>query len=59
MTERKLISATELEEMTPDERAAVVNERIVTDLDELPPEFRARVMATGQKLAAERAQTDG
>jgi hypothetical protein len=59
MTERKLITATELEEMTPDERAAVVNERILTDLDELPPEFRARVMATAQKLAAERAQTMG
>jgi hypothetical protein len=59
MTKRKLITATELEEMTPDERAAVVNERIVADLDELPTEFRARVMATGQKLAAERAQTKG
>lgn len=59
MTERKLITATELEEMTPDQRAAVVNERIVTDLDELPPEFRAKVMATGQKLAADRAQTSG
>ncbi len=59
MTERKLITATELEEMTPDERAAVVNERIVTDLDELPPEFHTKVVATGQKLAAERAQTTG
>lgn len=59
MTERKLITATEFEEMTPDERAAIINERSVTDLDELPPEFRAKVMATGQKLAAEGAQTSG
>jgi hypothetical protein len=59
VTKRKLMTATELEEMTPDQRAAVVNERIVTDLDELPPEFRAKVVASGQRLAAERATTTG
>jgi hypothetical protein len=57
MTERRLITATELEEMTPDERAAVVNERIVIDLDELPPEFRARVLDSGLRLAADRGNT--
>jgi hypothetical protein len=54
MTERKLITAEELEAMSPDERAAVINERIVTDLVELPSVFRAKVMATGQQLAAAR-----
>ena len=54
-----LITAEELEAMSPDERAAVVNERIVTDLDELPTEFRAQVVATGQRLAAECRETAG
>jgi len=57
MTERKLITAEELEAMSPDERAAIINERIVTSLDGLPPEFRAKVMATGQQLAAARRRS--
>jgi hypothetical protein len=56
--ERKLLTALELDEMSPDERAAAVNDRVVTDLDELPAEFRDRVVATGRRLAVERAQTD-
>ena len=40
--------------MTPDERAAAVADRVVTDLDELPAEFRQRVLDTGARLAAER-----
>ncbi len=44
--------------MSPDERAAAVNDRVVTDLDELPPEFRDRVVATGRRLAVERTQTE-
>jgi hypothetical protein len=59
MTERKLITAEELEAMSPDERATLINERIVTDIDELPLEFHTRVIATGQRLAAERDQTTG
>ncbi len=56
--ERKLLTALELDEMSPDERAAAVNDRVVADLDELPAEFRDRVVATGRRLAVERAQTD-
>jgi len=56
--ERKLLTALELDEMSPDERAAAVNDRVVSDLDELPAEFRDRVVATGRRLAVERAQTD-
>jgi hypothetical protein len=54
MSRWKLITAEELEAMSPDERAAAVNERIVTDLDELPAEFRAQVVATAEQLAAAR-----
>ncbi|HEX9505253.1 MAG TPA: hypothetical protein VGA62_04535 [Acidimicrobiia bacterium] len=56
--ERKLLTAPELDGMSPDERAAAVNDRVVTDLDELPPEFRDRVVATGRRLAVERTQTE-
>lgn len=38
--------------MSPDERAAIINERIVTDLEELPAEFRAKIMGTAEQLAA-------
>ena len=38
--QRELITAAELARMTPNERAAAVNERIVTDLDSVPRDFR-------------------
>lgn len=44
--------------MSPDERAAAFNARIVTDLAELWPEFRDRVLATGRRLLAERNITE-
>jgi len=59
MSRRRLITAEEFEAMSPGERAALVNERIVTDLDELPPEFRRRVSDTGLRLATERGKTTG
>jgi hypothetical protein len=54
--DRKLVTAAELDAMSPDERAALVSDRIVTDLDELSPELRDRVLATGRRLALERSQ---
>ena len=51
---RRLITVTELDAMTPNERAATVAEHIVTDLGELPASFRDRVVATGHRLTAER-----
>lgn len=57
--DRQLVTAAELDAMSPDERAAAVSERIVTNLDELSPEFRKRVLATGRRLAAERSQARG
>ena len=48
------ISAAELDAMTTDERAAAVDARIVLSPDELPSQFRDRVIATAERLAAER-----
>ncbi|MCP3938902.1 MAG: hypothetical protein GY708_26445 [Actinomycetia bacterium] len=47
----RVLTVEELDAMTPDERAQAFNERIVTDLDELPAKFRDRVIETGQRLA--------
>ena len=53
---RRLVTAEQLDAMSPNERAAVLADRIVMDLDELPEGFRERVVATGQRLATERDQ---
>lgn len=37
--------------MSPDERARVVREHIVTDLDQVPESFRRRVETTAARLA--------
>ncbi len=47
----RVLSAAALDQMSPDDRARVVGESIVTDLDELPPGFRGRVEATAARLA--------
>ncbi len=53
----KVISAEELEAMTPDERHRVLNESIVTDLTEIPAETLERFRARGRQLLEERAAT--
>lgn len=50
----KLWTAAELERLTPDERHRVINEGVVTDLDQLPPDFLARIRAKGRALLEER-----
>jgi hypothetical protein len=57
--ERELLTAAEMDAMTPDERATAVRERIATDLDEIPDGFRARIERTGQRLATELGSTSG
>jgi hypothetical protein len=47
----RLITAAELDLMSPDERARVVREHLVTGLDHLPDDFRRRVEATASQLA--------
>lgn len=46
----KLWTAAELERLTPDERQRVIDDGVVTDLDQLSPEFVARVRARGRAL---------
>ena len=51
---RELLTAAQLDAMTPNERQAAFNDRIVTNLDDLPTEFRNRVVATAERLGRER-----
>ena len=52
--EPELITAAELDKMTPDQRAAAVTAGIVTDPAELPAAFRERIVATAKRIASER-----
>ena len=49
----KIITAEELEKMTPAERRAVFDASIVTDLDDAPPELLARTRRRVEELIAE------
>jgi len=53
--ERAILSAEELDAMTPDERAQAFRDRIVTDPDELPDEFRRKIYSRAKQLGTERA----
>jgi hypothetical protein len=50
MKDDRIVTAAELEAMTPNERARVFNDRVVTDLSTLDPAFVARVRAKGRAL---------
>jgi hypothetical protein len=39
--------------MTPDQRAALVAERSVTNLDDVPEPFRQTIIDTAKRLASE------
>jgi hypothetical protein len=54
----KIWTAAELEQMSPTERKAIFDASIVTDLDQVPPEFLARVRARVEKIIAETESTD-
>jgi len=49
----RVITAEELDAMSPDERAKVVRDHIVTELDLLPEGFRRRVESTAARLAGQ------
>lgn len=53
MTTRRFWTAAEMELMSPDERARLVRQGMRTSLDDLDPEFRARVDAKSRRLAQE------
>ena len=55
---RKIVTAAEMDRMTPQERADVVNAGIVRNLDDLDPAFRRRVEDRARELA-ESLGTDG
>jgi len=55
--EHDLVTAEQMDTMTPDERADAVRERIITDLDELPPEVRARFEEAGRQVARDLGTT--
>lgn len=50
---REILTAEDLDAMTPNERAAALDERIVTEVDKLPTVFVDRVMVTGRRIADE------
>jgi len=50
----ELLRAAQLDAMTPDQRMAAFEQRVVSDLNELPKEFRNRVVATAERLDQER-----
>ena len=58
MAERRVITADEMDKMTPNQRAAAVVAGTITDLETLPPAFRERVERKAQewndRLSAER-----
>ena len=49
----KRYTVEELEQMTPAERQAAGQGRVITDFDELPPVFRDRVLAPPRRLGRE------
>ena len=55
MADRELITAEDMDAMTPNERAEVVRQGIATSWDEVPADFREKVQATARRLSAERA----
>ena len=58
MEVQPILTAAELEQLSPDERARLVNEHSAADLSDLDPEFRARVERTGRQLLENRGLLD-
>lgn len=53
MASERVWTAAEMELMSPDERARLVQEGMLSSLDELAPDFRARVEAKSRRIAEE------
>ena len=49
--DRRIITAAEMDRMSPQERADAVRASVVANLDELDPAFRARVERRARELA--------
>jgi hypothetical protein len=50
----RIVTAADLEKMSPQERADVVGAAVVTDWSEVPESFRAQVNATARQLGEQR-----
>ncbi len=53
MADREVITADDLDRMTPDQRAASVRASIVTDWDQVSPDVRARIEDTAAALTSQ------
>lgn len=58
MADERIVTAAEMELMTPDERHRLVNERVVTDLSQVDPDFLAGAKAQGRALYEQRKAID-
>lgn len=56
---RPVITAAQMDAMTPVERREVFLSRVVWDLSELPDEFAAQIRAEGEGLVAARERANG
>jgi hypothetical protein len=57
MPDDRIWTAAELERLAPEKRQRLLNERVITDLSLVPPEFLERVRARGRALLEERGVT--
>ena len=57
MPEHPVISTGEMDRMTPNERAAIVDAGVLHSIDELPEPFRTRVLAKAVVLEQELQRT--
>ncbi len=55
---RKLITAAEMDKMTPQERADAVDSATIRSWDDVPEPFRSEVLATAKRLG-ERLRSRG
>jgi DNA replication initiation complex subunit (GINS family) len=54
MADDRLWTAAELEKLSFEERQVLLNERVITDLSQVPPDFLERVQAHARALLEER-----
>ena len=55
-SEGRIVTAAEMDKMSPQERADVVDAATVRSWDEVPEPFKSRVLETARKLGAKRRQ---
>ena len=51
---RKVITATDMDAMTPQERADAVDAATVRNWDDVDPDFREEILATARQLGTQR-----